>query len=171
VSENAFDETRRTIVIRAAMDERAANEVIAQLLFLDAEDPSAPAHVQIDSDGGEVVHWLAVCDAFDAIRPPVHTRCTRVATGMAVFLLAHGTKGCRSATSRARMTLTPLESREPKDREAAAREIARAEGVIVEMLARDAGRSVETVRHDLHRFRTFRARETLAYGLVDAIRD
>jgi ATP-dependent protease ClpP protease subunit len=69
------------------------------------------------------------------------------------------------------MTLTPLEALDPVDREAAAREVARIEGIVVEMLAQDVRRNVETVRHDLHRYRTFRAREALAYGLVDAIRD
>ncbi len=162
----------RIIFLGTAIDDDVANVIIAQLLFLDAEDPEKDVMLYINSPGGSVTAGLAVYDTMQLVHCDVATYCMGQAASMASFLLATGTAGKRFALPHSRVMIhQPLAGFEgpATDIEIHTREILRARDTINELYARHTGQTVETIRKDTERDRFMTAEEAKAYGLVDAV--
>ena len=157
---------QRVVVLRGEIDERAATELIAKLLFLRGQDAVVPVRLQIDSPGGEVIAGLAIRDTMDDIKLPVYTHCLSSAQGIAAVLLAHGARGHRTATSMAQISFTPIASAGVSS---AQDERARAKAIIVEMLAKDTGQNAQQLADDLQASRRFDGEQARSYGLIDRI--
>jgi ATP-dependent Clp protease protease subunit len=157
---------RRTILLDTPITDDVANTVIAKLLFLAAENPTTPGHLWIDSLGGHLAATLAIRDTFDDVCP-VHVKGLDNVGGVAVMLLAHGTRGKRTATSRTRVALAPVEL----TKIASVDDITRSQAILVEMLAADTGQSIDVIRRDMAARRSFTTAEALAYGFIDRIED
>ena len=162
---------KRIIFLRGELTEEIANEIIAQLLFLDAED-SEDIFLYINSSGGSVTAALAIHDTIQQINSDVCTVCVGTAASMGAILLSSGTKGKRYALPNARIKIQqPSGNIEGKaiDIETAAKEISYQKEAINRIFAANTGRSQELIEHDTQRDFFLSAREAKAYGLVDKI--
>jgi ATP-dependent Clp protease protease subunit len=152
---------RRIVALRGTLDDSAATELIAKLLYLQSKDAVTPITIYLDSPGGDVVSALAIRDTLDELKPPVYTHGLANVQGAAAFLLAHGARGHRSVMAHGRVSFTPISS--------AQGEAPRIESVIVEMLAHDTGQATQQIETDLRASRNFEAEQARAYGLVDRV--
>jgi len=162
----------RIVFIGREIDATVANLIIAQLLFLDAEDPGKDIMLYLNSPGGEVVAGLAIYDTMQFVRSDVATVCTGQAASMASFLLAAGVKGKRSALPHASVMIhQPLGGfrGQATDIEIHARELLRTRQTINELYAKHTGRSVETIARDTDRDTFLTAAEARDYGLIDEV--
>ncbi len=163
----------RIVFLGAPIDDDVANVVIAQLLFLESEDPDKDVMMYVNSPGGEVTAGLAIYDTMQALRCPVATFCVGQAASMASLLLAAGTKGKRSALPNARIMIhQPLAGmpRAPaSDVAIHAREILKARETLNAIYARHTGQSADKIQRDTERDNFMSADEARAYGLVDAV--
>lgn len=162
----------RIVFIGGPIDDTIANLVIAQLLFLESEDPDKDIHLYINSPGGVVTAGLAIYDTMQYIKPDVSTICLGSAASMAAILLAAGAKGKRFALPYARVMIHQPHggaSGQATDIEIHAREILRLREIGNEILARHTGQSVEKIRHDVERDLFMSAEESKAYGLIDSV--
>ena len=162
---------KRIIFLRGELTEEIANEIIAQLLFLDAED-SEDIFLYINSSGGSVTAALAIHDTIQQINSDVCTVCVGTAASMGAILLSSGTKGKRYALPNARIKIQqPSGNIEGKaiDIETAAKEILYQKETINRILAANCDRSQELIEHDTQRDFFLSAREAKAYGLIDEI--
>ena len=162
----------RIIFVGNVIDDVTANLVIAQLLFLEAEDPDRDVHLYINSPGGIVSAGMAIYDTMQFIKPDVATICMGQAASMGALLLAAGAKGKRSALPHARVMIhQPMGgSRGPAtDMELFTREILALREKINELLATHTGQAIETIRKDTDRNFFMSADEARAYGLVDEV--
>jgi ATP-dependent Clp protease, protease subunit len=162
----------RIVFLGSAIDAPLANVVVAQLLFLESEDPDKDVMIYVNSPGGEVTAGLAIYDTMMALRCPVATFCLGQAASMASLLLAAGTKGKRKALPRARVMIhQPLAgARGPAtDIEIHAREILKARETLNALYARHTGQPVETIARDTERDNFLSAAEARAYGLIDEV--
>lgn len=162
----------RIVFIGGPIDDTIANLVIAQLLFLESEDPEKDIHLYINSPGGVVTAGLAIYDTMQYIKPDVSTICLGSAASMAAILLAAGAKGKRFALPYARVMIHQPHggaSGQATDIEIHAREILRLREIGNEILARHTGQSVEKIRHDVERDLFMSAEESKAYGLIDSV--
>jgi ATP-dependent Clp protease protease subunit len=162
----------RIVFLGAEIDDELANIVIAQLLFLESDDPDKDVMMYVNSPGGEVSAGLAIYDTMQALRCPVATFCVGQAASMASFLLAAGAKGKRSALPHARVMIhQPLAGLQGKatDIEIHAREILKARDTINALYAHHTGQPVEKIKRDTERDNFMSATEAKDYGLIDEV--
>lgn len=162
----------RIIFLGTSIDETVANLVVAQLLFLEAEDPDKDIMLYINSPGGLVTAGLAIYDTMQYIKPDVCTICVGQASSMAAVLLAAGAKGKRYALKHSRIMLhQPIGAFQGQatDVEIQAREILRLREILNEILAYHTGQDKEKIRIDTERDFYMSAEEALRYGLIDKI--
>lgn len=162
----------RIIFIGGTIDDHVANLVIAQLLFLEAEDPEKDIHVYINSPGGLVTAGMAIYDTMQYIRPDVSTICLGQAASMGSFLLAAGARGKRYALPYARIMLhQPLGGVQGQatDIDIHAREILRMKDILNELLAKHTGQPKERIAHDTERDFFMSAQQAKEYGIIDEV--
>lgn len=162
----------RIIFIGGPIDDTVANLVIAQLLFLEAEDPDKDIHLYLNSPGGVVTAGMAIYDTMQYIKPDVSTICLGQAASMGAFLLAAGAKGKRFALPYARIMIhQPLGGVQGQatEIEIHAKEILRMREVLNKLLAKHTGQPLERVAQDTERDYFMSAQEAKDYGLVDEV--
>lgn len=162
----------RIIFLTGPIDDNTANVVIAQLLFLESENPDKDIHLYINSPGGVVTAGLAIYDTMQYIKPDVSTICIGQAASMGALLLTAGAKGKRYALPNARIMIhQPLGGAQGQstDIQIQAREIQRIREVINDILVESTGKDRETVVQDTERDNFMTAEEAKAYGLVDEV--
>ena len=162
----------RIVFIGGPIDDYVANVVIAQLLFLEAEDPDKDIHLYINSPGGVVTAGLAIYDTMQHVKPDVSTICLGSAASMGALLLASGAPGKRYALPYARIMIhQPLGGArgQASDIEIHAREILRLRELLNDILVSRTGQSLEKIRRDTERDFFMSSEEAKEYGLIDAI--
>jgi ATP-dependent Clp protease protease subunit len=162
----------RIVFIGGPIDDNMANLVIAQLLFLQSEDPDKDIYLYINSPGGVVYSGLAIYDTIQYIRPQVATICIGIAASMAALLLASGTKGKRFALPNSRVMIhQPHGGAEGQavDIEIQAKEILRLREIGNEILIHHTGQPVEKIERDIDRNFWMSAQEAKEYGIIDDI--
>lgn len=162
----------RIIFIGSIVDENIANTVIAQMLFLEAQDPEKDINIYINSPGGVVSAGLAIYDTIQYIKSDVSTICMGMAASMAAVLLASGTKGKRFALPHSRVLLhQPMGGIEGQaiDIEIHAKEIMKIRSEITQILALHTGQSIKKIEKDTDRNFWMSAEEAKNYGLVDDV--
>ena len=162
----------RLIFIGTPIEDQMANLVIAQLLFLDNDDPERDINLYINSPGGSVTAGLAIYDTMHMIRADVSTVCVGMSGSMATILLAGGARGKRYSLPNSTIHFHPatqgIQGYAP-DIEIFARELLRKQQLGRELLARDTGQPLERIARDFDRDLFMSAEEAKAYGLVDEI--
>ncbi|PSB51327.1 ATP-dependent Clp protease proteolytic subunit [Chamaesiphon polymorphus] len=183
----SFDRDRwtqqsRTIFLRQPIDDKAANESIAQLICLDLEDSDTPIQIYINTESGlaqpqktSVAAGLAIYDTMRSLRSEIHTICTGTADSIGSLLLAIGSPGNRLAHSHARIRLAQadevtLTTGTAQEIESAARSVFRQRQVLYELYAQATGQSIETIAADTAKREYMSATEAQAYGSIDRIR-
>lgn len=162
----------RIIFIGTPIDDGVANVVIAQLLFLQMEDPKKDIHLYINSPGGIVTGGMAIYDTIRFLQCDVVTYCIGQAASMATVLLAAGTKGKRFALPHSRVMIHQPSGGaggQAADIAIAAREIIRWRQTLNQVIARHTGKTVEQIERDSDRDYYLSAEEAKAYGLVDQV--
>ncbi len=162
----------RIIFVGSVIDDIVANLVIAQLLFLEAEDPERDISLYINSPGGIVSAGLAIYDTMEFIKPDVATICMGQAASMAAVLLAAGAKGKRSTLPHSRIMIhQPMGGSrgQASDMYIYTREILTLRERMAEILSRHTGQSLERIRKDTDRNFFMSAEESKEYGLVDDV--
>src|SRR5512137_783401 len=162
----------RIVFIGTPIDDTVASLVIAQLLFLESEDPDKDVNVYINSPGGNVSSGLAIYDTIQYIRPDVSTICIGLAASMGAILLAAGTKGKRFALPHARIMLhQPAGGAGGQATDIAihAREIVRMKTTLNEILRKHTGQELSVISRDTDRNFFMSAEEAKAYGIIDEI--
>ena len=162
----------RIIFLGGPIDDAVANTVVAQLLFLESEDPDKDIHLYINSPGGVVTAGLAIYDTMQYIKPDVSTICIGQAASMGALLLTAGAKGKRYALPNARIMIhQPLGGAQGQstDIQIQAREIQRIREVINDILVESTGKDRETVVQDTERDNFMTAEEAKAFGLIDRV--
>ena len=162
----------RIIFLGNAIDDDVANVVIAQLLFLEAEDPEKDVHLYINSPGGSVTSGLAVYDTMQYVGPDITTICLGQAASMAAWLLAAGTPGKRLGLPNSRILIhQPMGGTQGQatDIEIQAREILSLRARMNEILAAHTGRTPEQIALDTERDYHMSGEEAVAYGLIDRV--
>ena len=162
----------RIIILGSPIDDNVASVIVAQLLFLQAQDAQKDISIYINSPGGVVTAGLAIYDTMQFISCDVATYCIGQAASMAAVLLAAGTKGKRFALPNSRIMIhQPLGGAEGQatDISIQAQEILRIKANLNNMLASHCGRSVEDVTRDTDRDNFMSAEEAKAYGLIDEV--
>jgi len=162
----------RIVFVGAPVDDQMANLVVAQLLFLQAEDPDKEVSVYINSPGGSVTAGLAIYDTMQHIKPPVSTICVGLAASIAAVILAGGTKGRRFCLPNAKTLIhQPLGGVQGQATEVqiAAKEIIRTKELINKILAKHTGQPLEKIERDTERDFWMTAEESKSYGLVDDV--
>jgi len=162
----------RIVFIGSPIDDHIANVVIAQLLFLEADDPERDINLYINSPGGMVTAGLAIYDTMQFIKPDVATICLGQAASMGAVLLAAGAKGKRSALPNARVMIhQPLGGSQGQaaDIEIYAREILNTREALNKMLADHTGQPLDRIEHDTDRNFFMSANEAKEYGIVDEV--
>ncbi len=162
----------RIIFIGSPIDDYVANGVIAQMLYLQMEDPKKDIHVYINSPGGSVHDGMAIYDTMQFLKCDVVTYCIGKAASMGAVLLAAGTKGKRFALPHSRIMIHQPSggaSGQTADISIAAKEIIRWRKILNEVLARHTGKSAEQIAKDSDRDNFMTPDEALAYGLVDKV--
>jgi ATP-dependent Clp protease protease subunit len=162
----------RIIFLGTPINDDVANVVIAQLLFLQADNPDRDIHIYINSPGGSVSAGMAIYDTMQFLKPPVNTTCMGLAASMGSFLLAAGTPGKRSALPHARVMIhQPSGGTQgtAADIEIQAREILYLRSKMNELMAKHTGRPVEQIERDMDRDRFMSADEAKSYGIIDNV--
>ncbi len=162
----------RIIFLGTPVDDDIANLIIAQLLFLEKEDPDKDIEFYINSPGGLVTAGLAMYDTMQIIKPDVATICVGQAASMGAVLLAGGAKGKRYALPNARMMIHQGSAGfqgTPSDIDIQAKEVLRYRALLNEILAQHTGKSVEQVEKDTDRDFFMSANEAKDYGLIDEV--
>ncbi|HNQ77677.1 MAG TPA: ATP-dependent Clp endopeptidase proteolytic subunit ClpP [Acidobacteriota bacterium] len=160
------------IFIGDEIDDHLANLVIAQMLFLEAEDPQRDIWLYINSPGGIITAGLAIYDTMQFVKPDINTICIGEAASMAAILLAAGTKGKRFALPNSRVLLhQPLggASGQATDIDIQTKEILRMRELLFNILVKHTGKPLEEVRRDCERDNFMTADKALEYGLIDKI--
>jgi len=162
----------RIIFVGSPIDDNVSNLVIAQLLFLEADDPDKDIHLYINSPGGVVTSGLAIYDTMQYIKPDVSTICIGQAASMGALLLAAGTKGKRYALPHARVLIhQPLGGFQGQatDVDIQAREILSMRKRLNEILVKHTGQSFEKIQTDTERDYYMSSEQAKEYGLVDEV--
>jgi ATP-dependent Clp protease protease subunit len=162
----------RIIFIDSEIDDVTSNLVIAQLLFLEGEDPDRDIFLYLNRPAGLITSGLAIYDTMQYVRPDVSTICIGQAASMAAVLLCSGAKGKRYALPNARLMIhQPLGGAQGQatDIEIAAKEIMRNRQLLEEILVRHTGQTAETIHRDADRDFYMSAKEAAEYGLVDEV--
>jgi ATP-dependent Clp protease protease subunit len=164
----------RIVFLGQAIDADVANLVVAQLLFLDAEDPEKDIYLYINSPGGSVTAGMGIFDTMKHIRPDVSTICVGLAASMGAFLLSAGTKGKRISLPHSRIMIhQPLGGAQGQatDIEIQAKEILYHKQRLNEFLAEHTGQPIERIQEDTERDFFMSAEEAKEYGLIDQVID
>ncbi len=162
----------RIVFIGAPIDDYIANLVIAQLLFLQSEDPERDIHIYINTPGGSVSAGLAIYDTMQYVKCDIATYCIGMAASMGALLLSAGTKGKRYALPHSRIMIhQPIGGfyGQATDVEIHAKEILRMKDTLNRILAQHTGQSIEKVQADTERDFFMSAEEALQYGIVDSV--
>jgi ATP-dependent Clp protease protease subunit len=164
----------RIIFLGAPIDDVVANDVIAQLIVLESNDPDRDILIYINSPGGSFTALTAIYDTLQFVRPEIQTYCMGQAASAAAVLLASGTKGKRYALSNSRILIhQPSGGTEGamqiSDLDIQAKEIQRMRDLEEEILSRHTGQDIETVRADIERDKIFTADQAREYGIVDEV--
>ncbi|HEU0014450.1 MAG TPA: ATP-dependent Clp protease proteolytic subunit [Longimicrobium sp.] len=162
----------RIVFLGTPVDDMVANIIIAQLLFLDADNPGKDIYLYVNSPGGVVTAGLAIYDTMQYIRSPVHTTCLGMAASMAAILLAAGEKGKRTALPNSRIMLHQPSGGSQgtaADIEIAAREILNLRQKLNKILSQHTGQPEDRIEADLDRDRFMSPEEALEYGIVDQV--
>lgn len=162
----------RVIFLVGPVEDHMANLVVAQLLFLESENPDKDIHVYINSPGGAVTAGMAIYDTMQFIKPDVSTVCIGQAASMGALLLAGGAKGKRYCLPHARMMIhQPLGGFQGQatDIDIHAREILRVRERLNHILVKHTGQNLKKIEHDTERDNFMDGQEAVAYGLVDAV--
>lgn len=164
----------RVVILSGEIDDYAASSIIAQLLFLEAEDPQKDIYIYINSPGGVVTSGLSIYDTMNYIKPDISTICIGQAASMGAFLLSSGTKGKRYALPNARIMIhQPLGGAQGQasDIEIQAKEILRLKQSLNEIMAANTGQSMKKISIDSDRDFFMSAKEAKEYGLIDKVLD
>ena len=164
----------RVVFLVGEVNDHTANLIVAQMLFLESENPDKDIHFYINSPGGSVTAGMAIYDTMQFIKPNVSTLCIGQAASMGAFLLAAGEKGKRFALPNSRVMIhQPLGGfrGQASDIEIHAKEILYLKKRLNELLAQHTGQSVETIERDTDRDNFLSAPDAVKYGLVDQMLD
>ena len=163
----------RIIFLGSPVDDTSANDIMSQLIVLEANDPEREIEIYINSPGGSLTALMAIYDTMQFVRPDIRTVCMGQAASAAAILLAAGTPGKRVALPNSRVIIhqpaTEGTYGQASDMEIQAREILRMRQQMEEILARHTGQDVATVKKDIERDKIFTAAEAKEYGLVDSV--
>jgi len=162
----------RIIFMGDAVDDAVANIVIAQMLFLESEDPDKDINIYINSPGGAVTAGLAIYDTMQYIKPDIVTICMGQNTSMAALLLAAGTKGKRYALPHSRIMIhQPLGGAQGQatDIDIHAREILKIRDTLNDILSKHTGQPIEKIREDTERDFFMISEEAKEYGIIDKV--
>ena len=164
----------RVIFLVGPVNDASANLVVAQMLFLEAENPDQDIHLYINSPGGSVTAGMSVYDTMNFIKPDVSTLCLGQAASMGAMLLTAGAKGKRFALPHSRVMIRqPLISGglggQASDIEIHARELLKMKATLNELLAKHSGQPLEKIERDTDRDNFMSAEEAAAYGLIDHV--
>jgi ATP-dependent Clp protease protease subunit len=162
----------RVVFLVGPVTEMTANLIVAQLLFLESENPEKDISLYINSPGGSVSAGLAIYDTMQFVKPDVSTLCIGQAASMGAFLLASGSKGKRFALPNSRVMIhQPMGGfqGQASDVEIHAREILYLRGRLNDLMAKHTGQKVETIERDTDRDNFLSAEESVKYGLVDKV--
>jgi ATP-dependent Clp protease protease subunit len=162
----------RIIFLGTGITDQIANMTVAQLLFLDREDPDKEISVYINSPGGIIYHGLAVYDTMQQVRAPVSTIAVGVTASMGTMLLAAGTKGRRYTLPHATIHMHPAGGAAQgyaPDVEIQYKELQRMQHLLHELLSKHTGQPVEKIADDFDRDRFMSAEQAVEYGLVDEV--
>ena len=162
----------RIIFLVGPINDGMANLVVAQLLFLESENPDKDIHFYINSPGGSVSSGMAIYDTMQFIKPDVSTLCTGLAASMGSFLLAAGSKGKRFCLPNSRVMIHQPSGGfqgQASDIEIQAREVLYLKKRLNEMLAKHTGQPIEVIERDSDRDRFMSAEDAVKYGLIDRV--
>ena len=164
----------RVIFLVGPVNDASANLVVAQMLFLEAENPDPDIHLYINSPGGSVTAGMSVYDTMNFIKPDISTLCLGQAASMGAMLLTAGAKGKRFALPHSRVMIhQPLISGglggQASDIEIHARELLKMKATLNELLAKHSGQPLEKIERDTDRDNFMSAEEAAAYGLIDHV--
>lgn len=164
----------RIIMLSGEINDMVASSIVAQLLFLEAEDPEKDIYLYINSPGGVVTSGFSIYDTMNYVRPDISTICIGQAASMGAFLLSSGAKGKRYALPNARIMIhQPLGGAQGQatDIEIQTKEILRLKGVLNEILAKNCGQKLPKITKDTDRDFFMSAAESCEYGLIDKVLD
>ena len=162
----------RIIMLSGEVNDPVASSIIAQMLFLEAEDPEKEIYFYINSPGGVITSGMAIYDTMNYIRPDVVTICIGQAASMGAFLLSSGTKGKRYALPHARIMIhQPLGGAQGQATDIAiqAEEILRMKKELNQLLAKHTGQTIKRIEKDTDRDNFMSAKESQEYGLIDEV--
>ena len=162
----------RIIFLGSPVDDNVANVMIAQLLFLEAEDPESDISLYLNCPGGLVTSGMAIYDTIQYLKPDVQTICIGQATSMGAVLLAAGSIGKRQALPHARIMIHQMMggfSGQAEDIDIQAKEIIRMTDILNEILAHHTGRKIEQIAEDTLRDFYFSSQEAKEYGIIDEV--
>jgi len=163
----------RIIFIGTPIDDQVANLIIAQLLFLEAEDPERDISIYVNSPGGSITAGLAILDTMAFVRPDIITICVGQAASMAAVLLAMGTKGKRFSLPNSRIMIHQPSMQglagQAADIDIYAKEILRMRETLNQLLANATGQSVERVARDVDRDYIMSPEQGVEYGMIDRV--
>jgi len=162
----------RIVFLGTEVSEQSANLIVAQLLFLEAEDPDGDIHLYVNSPGGDAYAGFAIYDAMQFVKPDVCTYCIGMAMSAGALVLASGAPGKRHALPNAKVMIHQGSGGfrgTPADIQIAAREILALTRKYAEIIARHSGKDVEQVMRDIDRDRFPSPEKAVEYGLVDSV--
>jgi len=162
----------RVVFMVGPVEDQVANVIVAQLLFLESENPDKDIHLYINSPGGSVSSGLSIYDTMQFIRPKVSTICVGQAASMGAFLLSGGEKGKRFCLPHSRMMIhQPLAGfqGQASDIDIHAKEVLKTKARLNELLARHTGQSLERIEQDTDRDYFMSGAEAVSYGLIDTV--
>jgi len=162
----------RIIMLSGEVNDQVASSIVAQMLFLEAEDPEKDIYFYINSPGGVVTAGMAIFDTMNYIRPDITTICIGQAASMGAFLLSSGEKGKRYALPHARIMIhQPLGGAQGQATDIAiqAEEILRMKKELNDILAKNTGKSAKQIEKDTDRDNFMSAKESVEYGMIDEV--
>jgi len=162
----------RIVFVGGPVEYSGANAVIAQLLFLEADNPDRDIYLYVNSPGGEVTAGMAIYDTMQYVKPDINTICIGQAASMGALLMTAGSEGSRYGLPNSRfMVHQPLGGAEGQatDVEIRTQELLRIKDRIIEILAQHTGRDEDTIREDVDRDHFMSSQEAVDYGLIDEV--
>ena len=162
----------RIIMLSGEINDQVASSIVAQLLFLEAEDPEKDIYLYINSPGGVITSGFSIFDTMNYIRPDITTICIGQAASMGAFLLSSGEKGKRYALPHARIMIhQPLGGAQGQATDIAiqAEEILRMKKELNDILAKNTGQTAKQIEKDTDRDNSMSAKESVEYGMIDEV--
>ena len=162
----------RIIMLSGEVNDQVASSIVAQLLFLEAQDPDKDIYFYINSPGGVITSGLSMFDTMNYIKPDIVTICIGQAASMGAFLLASGTKGKRYALPHARIMIHQPSGGaqgQSTDIQIQAQEIQRLKDTLNEILAEKTGKTAKKIEKDTERDNFMSSKEAMEYGLIDKV--